>query len=112
MQFLCDGHKVNMTLSWTEINFSRGLVCICKARLTLSTVHSCSSQEAYDTIVGQTKITFLLQAIRDVSAAEEVCTFISDVSVGPLTHIDNASTLRKVPHKRHLKNVVQPLHGA
>ncbi|KAK1876487.1 Importin-5 [Dissostichus eleginoides] len=30
------------------------------------------SEEAYDTIVGQTKITFLLQAIRDVSAAEEV----------------------------------------
>ncbi|KAK5847578.1 hypothetical protein PBY51_016695 [Eleginops maclovinus] len=30
------------------------------------------SEEAYDTIVGQTKITFLLQAIRDASAAEEV----------------------------------------
>uniref|UniRef100_A0A672LJM1 IPO4/5-like TPR repeats domain-containing protein n=1 Tax=Sinocyclocheilus grahami TaxID=75366 RepID=A0A672LJM1_SINGR len=30
------------------------------------------SEETYDTIPGQTKITFLLQAIRDVSAAEEV----------------------------------------
>ncbi|KAK9980562.1 hypothetical protein ABG768_000160 [Culter alburnus] len=30
------------------------------------------SEEAYDTIPGQTKITFLLQAIRDASAAEEV----------------------------------------
>lgn len=32
-------------------------------------------QETYDTIPGQNKITFLLQAIRDASAAEEVCTF-------------------------------------
>lgn len=31
-------------------------------------------QETYDTIPGQNKITFLLQAIRDASAAEEVCT--------------------------------------
>eukprot|EP00064_Thunnus_orientalis_P008168 superscaffoldBa00000955_g8191 len=30
------------------------------------------AEEAYDTIPGQTKITFLLQAIRDASAAEEV----------------------------------------
>uniref|UniRef100_A0A8C9ZND5 Karyopherin (importin) beta 3 n=1 Tax=Sander lucioperca TaxID=283035 RepID=A0A8C9ZND5_SANLU len=30
------------------------------------------SEETYDTILGQTKITFLLQAIRDASAAEEV----------------------------------------
>uniref|UniRef100_A0A8C2ER67 Importin 5 n=1 Tax=Cyprinus carpio TaxID=7962 RepID=A0A8C2ER67_CYPCA len=30
------------------------------------------SEEAYETIPGQTKITFLLQAIRDASAAEEV----------------------------------------
>uniref|UniRef100_A0A8C1CB84 Karyopherin (importin) beta 3 n=1 Tax=Cyprinus carpio carpio TaxID=630221 RepID=A0A8C1CB84_CYPCA len=30
------------------------------------------SEETYDTIPGQTKITFLLQAIRDASAAEEV----------------------------------------
>lgn len=31
-------------------------------------------QETYDTIPGQNKVTFLLQAIRDASAAEEVCT--------------------------------------
>lgn len=35
---------------------------------------SLSLQETYDTIPGQNKITFLLQAIRDASAAEEVCT--------------------------------------
>lgn len=33
-----------------------------------------SLQETYDNIPGPTKITFLLQAIRDASAAEEVCT--------------------------------------
>ncbi|CDQ96150.1 unnamed protein product, partial [Oncorhynchus mykiss] len=32
------------------------------------------SEEAYDTIPGQTKITFLLQAIRDAACAEEVKT--------------------------------------
>lgn len=41
---------------------------------SLSMTAVSSSQETYDTIVGQTKITFLLQAIRDASAAEEVCT--------------------------------------
>lgn len=33
-----------------------------------------SLQETYDNIPGPNKITFLLQAIRDASAAEEVCT--------------------------------------
>lgn len=51
------------------------------AYLIHATVHSFPLQETYDTIPGQTKITFLLQAIRDASAAEEVCTLNADTSV-------------------------------
>ena len=74
--------KVNITVShWWGTHFSRGAqlsVCgagICKHTcLILTTVYSFSLQETYDTIPGQNKITFLLQAIRDASAAEEVGT--------------------------------------
>ncbi|XP_035770892.1 importin-5 [Neolamprologus brichardi] len=39
------------------------------------------AEETYDNIPGQNKITFLLQAVRDASAAEEVCTRIVTISV-------------------------------
>lgn len=51
------------------------------ACLVLTSVHYFSLQETYDTIPGQNKITFLLQAIRDATAAEEVCTLNTDMSV-------------------------------
>ena len=51
------------------------------ACLVLTAVHYFSLQETYDTIPGQNKITFLLQAIRDATAAEEVCTLNPDMSV-------------------------------
>lgn len=43
-------------------------------RVILHTARYSSLQETYDTIPGPNKITFLLQTIRDASAAEEVCT--------------------------------------
>lgn len=55
------------------------------ACLVLTAVHYFSLQETYDTIPGQNKITFLLQAIRDATAAEEVCTLNTDVCI--LTHV-------------------------
>lgn len=54
---------------------------LCTACLILTAVFSFSFQETYDNIPGQNKITFLLQAVRDASAAEEVCTRIVNISV-------------------------------